>query len=331
MESEKINGLVSVIVPVYNSQKYIEQSVRSVLNGGYKNIELIAVDDGSTDNSLAILEKIAENDDRVRVFHKENGGASSARNFGLERAKGEYIYFVDSDDFLEENALETLTRELSESGADVIYFEAYNFSESDEIRALKNGFTFNYSYGTESGEKLIPELIKNRDYHAAPFLYFAKRAVIGDIRFKEGIMFEDELFSFNLLMNSSKVLCLNKKFYRRRMREGSVMTASGKGIFRFKSISAVLTELIRSYDPGSLASGKYIERIAILWQLRYEELNFAEKEKVKDEYEKLNAEIKKHNYFSSAQVKIRLKSKTLWHVYTLPNKVIRKVKKTFKR
>ena len=94
------NKLVSVIVPVFNREKEIDRCVKSILNQTYENIELILVDDGSADSSLAICESYSEKDQRVRVFHQENNGVSSARNCGIHKAKGEYLTFVDSDDYI---------------------------------------------------------------------------------------------------------------------------------------------------------------------------------------------------------------------------------------
>ena len=323
--------LVSVIIPVYNCEKYIKQSAESVLNGDYKNIELVLVDDGSTDGSLAMCGDIANKDGRVTVYHKENGGASSARNYGLERAKGEYVYFVDADDFIVDGAIAKLTEKAESTRADVIYFEAYNFSESENIEAISDGFTFNRSYRESRGEDLIAKLVKNRDYHAAPFLYFIKREVLYGIRFKEGVMFEDELFSFELLLKAKKVVILNEKFYKRRMREGSVMTSTGKGVYRFKSISVVLDEIIKIYKEKKSAKTKaYLERICVLWQGRYEELTSGEKVLVDENYKSILAKIKDNRYFSSIQVRLRLKSFALWRIYTAPKKFVLKIKKVIK-
>ena len=100
--------LVSIIVPVYNAEKYIKNCVLSILNQDYKNIELILVNDGSKDNSYNICKQLAEKDNRIRLFNKENGGTSSARNYGLDNAKGEYVCFIDSDDFACPNYVTTL-------------------------------------------------------------------------------------------------------------------------------------------------------------------------------------------------------------------------------
>lgn len=108
------NPLVSVVVPVYNVSSYLEQCLDSVVNQTYKNLEIILVDDGSTDDSGAICDRYAEKDSRIQVIHKENGGLSSARNVGLERITGEWALFIDSDDWIELNTLELLFEQKDE-------------------------------------------------------------------------------------------------------------------------------------------------------------------------------------------------------------------------
>lgn len=115
--------LVSIIVPVYNAEKYIKNCVLSILNQDYKNIELILVNDGSKDNSYNICKQLAEKDNRIKLFNKENGGASSARNYGMEKATGEYVVFVDSDDIVFPNHLETLVKTMKFADLGIVNFK----------------------------------------------------------------------------------------------------------------------------------------------------------------------------------------------------------------
>jgi len=105
-------GLISIIVPVYNSSVFLHECLQSIISQTYTNLEILLVDDGSTDDSLEICKSYAEQDSRIKVFHKENGGVSSTRNFGLRVATGEYIGFVDSDDFISSEMFENLLAEL---------------------------------------------------------------------------------------------------------------------------------------------------------------------------------------------------------------------------
>lgn len=111
--------LISVVIPVYNIEEYLERCVNSVCQQTYSNLEIILVDDGSTDGSGRLCDKLAEKDERIKVFHKENGGSSSARNLGLLQAKGEYIGFVDSDDYVSPQMYELLSNAIKKHGADI--------------------------------------------------------------------------------------------------------------------------------------------------------------------------------------------------------------------
>ena len=129
METE----LISVIVPVYNVKPYLRRCVDSVLHQTYRNLEILLVDDGSTDASGAICDEYAAQEGRVTAVHQKNGGLSAARNTGLERAKGTYLCFVDSDDFLDSRMLETLCRDLQEQDADVAVVGFRMFEREEEL------------------------------------------------------------------------------------------------------------------------------------------------------------------------------------------------------
>ena len=116
-----LNDTVSIIVPIYNKEKYLEKCLDSILGQTYRDLEIILVDDGSTDNSLAICQRYAEKDLRIKIYHKPNGGVSSARNLGLEKSTGTLISFADPDDSLHAECIERLKRVLDETGAEIAY------------------------------------------------------------------------------------------------------------------------------------------------------------------------------------------------------------------
>ena len=115
------NIKVSVIIPVYNSEKFICRCVDSVLNQTYKNLEIFLIDDGSPDNCPKICDEYAKKDERIRVFHNENGGASVARNFALEKMNGDYVIFIDSDDYIKAEMIETMLNKIQEMGGGCSY------------------------------------------------------------------------------------------------------------------------------------------------------------------------------------------------------------------
>lgn len=318
--------LVTVIVPIYNNEKYIDTCLEAVVHQSYENLQIILVDDGSTDQTYEMC-RVYE-DSRILLLQKENGGASSARNMGLNYAEGEYVYFADSDDYLEKHAIEKLVQTAKQEKADCVILEANNYTE-DGIKVKKDGLSFRIDYPHLSGNELIPMLMDNKDYHAAPFLYFAKRSIYEKgLRFEEGIMFEDELFSFQLLRNCNKVVVLREKLYNRRVRLGSVMTSTGKGMFRFESITKVLQRLWEMYEvePADKTLKKYVSRITLLWYSYWKQMTEEEKEKKMEEYKEIRKRILKVHGFGSSEVVVRCYGYYIWRLYILPGRCIRKIR-----
>ena len=126
--------LISVIIPVYNVEKYLKRCMDSVLKQTYSNIEIIIVDDGSTDTSGSLCDEYWKKDSRITVFHKENGGLSSARNFGLERVSGNYVCFIDSDDFIHENYISFMYDKIIKNDADICYCKSTKFTDDVQIK-----------------------------------------------------------------------------------------------------------------------------------------------------------------------------------------------------
>ena len=128
-----LNDTVSIIVPIYNKEKYLEKCLDSILGQTYRDLEIILVDDGSTDNSLAICQRYAEKDPRIKIYHKPNGGVSSARNLGLEKSTGKYISFVDPDDFIHSEFIERLEMMLVQSDAEIAYCKMLDVWEGSDV------------------------------------------------------------------------------------------------------------------------------------------------------------------------------------------------------
>ena len=133
----KKNNLISIIVPIYNVEKYLKKCIDSIINQTYKNLEIILVDDGSPDNCGKICDEYAKKDNRIKVIHKENGGVSSARNVGVENATGEYIGFVDSDDYIEKDMYEVLINNLKKENADISIISNYEVYKNKIIENKK--------------------------------------------------------------------------------------------------------------------------------------------------------------------------------------------------
>ena len=164
------NPLVSVIIPVYNVEKYLEECVNSVINQTYKNIEVILVDDGSTDSSGDICDEYVMFDSRISVLHKANGGLSSARNAGMKKASGEWIYFLDSDDFLELDMLSHLVNLATRKQADIVFFDACSFT--DDGTDIRQSYIVKNDYPDSNGKEMFARLQDNGDFHCPVWLMF---------------------------------------------------------------------------------------------------------------------------------------------------------------
>lgn len=221
-------NLISVIMPVYKTEEsHLRKAIESIINQSYPELEIILVDDGSPDQCGAICDTYAGRDNRVRVIHKKNGGVSSARNCGLETVTGDYIFFVDSDDILEENAIEVLFSITKKANSDITICSCRHVKENnkesehcdnaqqrlktvDSAEAVKN-----LSYNIHVFEELEPTAVWGKLY---------KKAVVQNLRFNENINIgEDFIFNYFAICNSKVVTYCNLKLYNYNFVETSLM------------------------------------------------------------------------------------------------------------
>ncbi len=193
---------VSIIVPVYQVEKYIAQCIESVLNQTLTDFELILVDDGSKDNSGKICDEYSEKDDRIIVIHTDNFGAATARNMGLARATGRYIAFLDGDDYLAGNMLARLYEEIDGSEYDIVASDFLNILPDE-----KDNFSLNLEEKTVSGREVLEHLKNGKNYGVWTIVWnkIYKREVLENLKFPDGKYFEDEFFSDRLYLNSNQI------------------------------------------------------------------------------------------------------------------------------
>jgi len=215
MEKEQMR--VSVIVPIYNIRNYVSRCIDSIVSQTYRNLEIILVDDGSTDGSGAICDKYASSDKRIRVFHKENGGLSDARNYALDRASGEIISFVDGDDYIHAQMMECMIDTYRRTGAKVV---ACRFERSDESVMKKMYDSDNLIAEIITGTEAIKDLEKP-DVVAWNKIY--DRELFDGIRYPVGKYHEDEYVIHKIFHKCEKVAVLQEKFYFYVTRENSIM------------------------------------------------------------------------------------------------------------
>ena len=209
-----MNDLVSIIVPIYNAENTLEKCVDSLLSQSYENIEVLLINDGSNDNSYLICKEYSKKDGRVRVFSDINHGVSYARNQGLIHAKGEYITFVDSDDYVKKDLVESLFERMSISNADLIVSD---FNNKNEIK----DFCVNIA---KENIKQIMFLFTNYLLFG-PMQKLYKTDLIGDIRFPENYQYgEDLLFNLEYLKKAKTVSYINRQLYVYCIRENSLST-----------------------------------------------------------------------------------------------------------
>lgn len=208
--------LISVIIPVYNVDKYLDECLSSVVNQTYKNLEILCINDGSTDNSLYILEKYAKQDKHIKIINIKNRGPSYARNIALDMALGDIISFVDSDDYIDLNT----------------YSLVVNCFKQDSTLDMVE---FGYCEFFPNGEKVttIPnindtEIAKQLFYNKMPSVSFfvctkcVKKELLQGVRFPEGRYYEDNLFNFQILQNTHNISYIQEPLYFYRQREGSI-------------------------------------------------------------------------------------------------------------
>ena len=218
--------LLSIIVPIYNVEQYLDRCIQSILNQTYQNLEIILVDDGATDCSGAIADSYVAKDKRIKVFHKENGGLSDARNYGLEHVTGDYILFIDSDDFIVNIMCERLITVASSNNADIVSCNYYIYRGDDDISIHtmsvqddKRTFTGMdmLRYYLLKTEPFDLNVVWNKIFKLDLF------NGVEPVRFPKGRVQEDNFTIFRLFLNANSIVTVNEPLYYYVQRAGSIM------------------------------------------------------------------------------------------------------------
>lgn len=234
MKSPKI----SVIIPTYNVERYVEECIESVLNQSYENIEIIVIDDGSTDTTPYLLKKFKNS--LSLTLNSDNQGQGEVRNEGIEKASGGYILFVDSDDFIESTTAEKLVQAFEKTKAQLIRFNGKAFQENMNPTLKQNQYDFS-SILEENKVYIGSELLEvnRKSFSASPCLYAVKKDVLTNknIKFPQGFIHEDDVFTTHLFTEAESMTYLNEALYHRRYRVSSTMTELSKA-HKVKSFKA---------------------------------------------------------------------------------------------
>lgn len=252
--------MFSIVIPIYNVEKYLKACLRSVVNQTYKNFEIILVDDGSPDDCPEICDLFKETEPRCIVVHQLNKGLSGARNVGLKLARGKYVYFLDSDDIISDSLLERLYETFMNNNADVIGFDAVVIEGKNSYSLSTGSHTGKIVKGIEVAKKRVP-------LSTVP-LYCYRRSFLLDHRlcFKEKIYYEDVLFTAQVFLENPNVYYLNEQHYYYHKREESITTShvTNKNYMDMVDICETLINDDSRYDKNKRSTYKNILRSYIL-------------------------------------------------------------------
>ncbi len=212
-----MNGVISVIIPVYNVAAYLPECMESILTQDHHKLDIILIDDGSTDESGRICDEYAQKDSRIKVIHQPNRGAAAAKNAGLQAATGEYLSFVDSDDFLESGAYTHMVQLLRESEADVVqcaYRDVFKNHTAEHFLSQQKNVLSTTDFLALFTKDWTCALLWNKLY---------KRSLFDGIFFETGHKIDDEYFTYRVIMNAEKIVRDNRIVYNYRKRASSVM------------------------------------------------------------------------------------------------------------
>lgn len=259
---------VSIIVPVYNVEDYLDECVNSLINQTMREIQIILVDDGSTDKSGKIADRYAALDSRILALHKINGGQSSARNLGLKYASGEYVLYVDSDDYIIPETCQVLYTKAREQDADIIHGDILN-----EAEKLKKDPSFRrlQSDGKAITTGLfLKEKITTGTYDIVPWIYMVKRDFLikNDLYFAEGYYYEDQLYTMELLSCPGKILKIRFPYYFYRMdRPGS--TTNVMSLKKATDAAYICEQMLDKLEKVSKDMQPYFQAVCMISLYQY--------------------------------------------------------------
>ena len=324
--------LVSVVIPVYNVEKYVEKCLDSVINQTYQNLEIIIVNDGSTDNSLSVCQKKKLSDSRIKLINKENGGLSSARNAGIECAQGEFICFIDSDDWIELDYIEVLLNGMENTNVDISVIQMIKVKDFNKIAFQSESQT---KWDIFERETAMRELFSSNliGYSANNKLY--RISLFKSIRYPEGMLMEDKGTTYRLIDSSTKVAVNGSTKYHYYLRDNSILRKdfNQKNFDSFIIHEEILNFMDEHYPSISpKVKSRYVYE-AIRMMMRMIESNYTSKldyTKCMDIVEKYQSEVLNDNKIS---VKLKFITKLLVKFPSLPSRISKNklIAKIFKK
>lgn len=279
--------LVSILIPAYNVEEYISQCLDSVINQTYKNLQIIIVDDGSKDFTSRICDNYAAEDERVEVYHIPNGGVANARNILLTKIKGDYFLFVDSDDWIELDAVELLIEKMTQHDADIVGY--------DSVKSIVLSESLRLQEDLIERDTIINIFLKHNTFNGSLWNKFIKSSLIKDNRFRNEISYgEDALFCWQLIQNVNRVLITNISKYHHRIHEESLSHKSwspeGKG--SGKIVWDIIREDVINKYPAHISLVNARCALMYMWDLLFaSRSNYPKDEHIKERQKFINSHI----------------------------------------
>lgn len=289
-----MKDLISVVIPIYKVEAYLDRCVQSVLNQTYQNLEIILVDDGSPDSCGALCDRYQAEDHRVRVIHKENGGLSDARNAGIDIAKGTYITFIDSDDYVSERYVEYLYGLIREFGCPMSIGLHQTVYESGKVLSWDTGERF-----VMPAEKCMERILYHDVLDISAWGKLYERRLFAHVRYPKGKLFEDAGTTYKLIAQCENIACGFESHYYYMIRDNSIVT----GAFSTKKLDMIemtdqMAEDLRKQYPAlkdAILRRQVYARFTTLRQLIESESRYPDKEKEMISFIKQHATSVMHN------------------------------------
>lgn len=255
--------MISIIVPIYKTEEYLRQCTDSVLAQTYTDWELILVDDGSPDNSAAVCDAYAQADGRIRVIHKKNGGLSDARNAGIEQAEGEWLLFLDSDDYLHPEMLAHLVEIQTRTGADIASCGFTSFIDGEEpARDDGEGEEFEFS-----AYSAVADMFSNKGIGWCAWGKLYRRELFVDLRYPTGMLCEDKALTYKAYLKAEKIVHTRRRLCFYRVRGSSIMGARSKKLcLDSLHVNEEICTTLANVDKGLYAlAGGYAARCSFYY------------------------------------------------------------------
>ena len=325
---------ISVIVPIYKVEVYINKCIDSIINQSYKNIEVILVDDGSPDKCGEIANSYSKKDSRVKVIHKENGGLSDARNCGMKYATGEYILFVDSDDWISEEMIDTLVSIAIETNADIVQ-SAFYYAYENYLLYDDRYYSENMNFIELNRQELMKELVINEKVKNFAWGKLYKIKLINDIPFKKGVLFEDVFWAHKVMDRVNKyIICHKPMCYYLQRNDSIVSTYTVRNLDIIRGLKERHSFIEKNYKELVGESYKTITKAVLLHYYllsnnKEKDLNGLYRKKLKsyiiDNYKKIRQSISDDKELMIELDLFRV-NYSLSRAYVILNKILRKLK-----